>query len=84
VLWALAATIAVLQPCRDALAASLPHPHGPRVASATHAHSHGAGGGPRHPAADTGAYASHATEALNRPLLAQKQPRYLTTRCLRI
>ena len=50
VLWALTATAAVLQPCREALAASLPHPHGPQVASAAHAHSHGPEAGPHHPA----------------------------------
>ena len=52
VLWALAATVAVLQPCRDAFAASLPHAHGPQVASAAHAHSHGSGAGAHHPADD--------------------------------
>ena len=52
VLWVLAATVAVLQPCRDAFAASLPHPHGPQVASAAHAHSHGPGAGAHHPADD--------------------------------
>jgi hypothetical protein len=52
VLWALAATVAVLQPCRDAFAASLPHPHGPQMASAAHAHAHGPAAGAHHPAGD--------------------------------
>jgi hypothetical protein len=52
VLWVLAASVAVLQPCRDAFAASLPHPHGPQVASAEHAHSHGPGDRAHHPADD--------------------------------
>ena len=121
VLWALAATVAVLQPCRHAFAASLPHPHEPQVASAAHPHSHGPAAGAHHPAgdaacqcaelappftataldggplpgsegatassppaADAGPYAPHATEALDRPLLAQQRPRYLTTRRFRI
>jgi hypothetical protein len=52
VLWALAATVAVLQPCRHAFVASLPHPHGPQVASASHAHSHGPAAGAHHPAGE--------------------------------
>ncbi len=39
-LWALAATVAMLQPCRDAFAAALPHPHGVQVASDAHTHRH--------------------------------------------
>ena len=53
VLWALAATVAVLQPCRDAFAASLPHPHGPQVASAAHDHAHGSVAGTHHSAGET-------------------------------
>lgn len=59
VLWALVATVAVLQPCRDAFAASLPHAHGPQVASAAHPHTHAPEAGSHHPAGDT---ACHCAE----------------------
>jgi len=38
--WALAASVAVLQPCREAFAAGLPHSHGVQVASDAHPHRH--------------------------------------------
>lgn len=48
VLWALAATVGVLQPCQEAFAAGLSHAHGVQLASDGHPHRHTQGANGHH------------------------------------